>query len=126
MFYSWYITPRQISKMSSNCDDKYWKGCKNAGTFFHMWWSCPKVLKFWGEIYKVIQDILNVKYDFGPKYFLLSVRPSNLPNSMNFFYVTTAARLLLASKWRQQTIPGIEDWLDKMRNYAIISRSPGT
>ena len=34
MFYRWYITPRQISKMSNNCDDNCWKGCKNTGTFF--------------------------------------------------------------------------------------------
>ena len=43
MFYRWYMSPRQLSKMSSNCDDKCWKGCKNAGTFFHMWWTCPKI-----------------------------------------------------------------------------------
>ena len=86
----------------------------------------PTILKYWnigGVIHKTIQDILNVKFDLDPKYYLLSVRPRNLMNSMNdfFFYATTAARLLLAANWRQSRIPEIEEWKDKMRNYATIS-----
>ena len=87
-----------------------------------MWWTCPKILKYWGKIHKAIRDILNVKFDFNPKYYFLGIRPLNLLSSMKdfSFCAKTAARLSLASKWRQQIVPKIEDWLDKMRKYASI------
>ena len=38
-----------------------------------------------------------------------------------FFYATAAARTSLAAKWRQQLVPTIAEWLDKLRNYVLVS-----
>ena len=48
---------------------------------------------------------------------MLSISPDTLPNHARefFFYATSAARLVLAARWRQQAIPNEEDWMDKMR-----------
>ena len=86
MFYRWYITPKQLSRMSSNCDGNCWKGCKTEGSFFHMWWTCPKVLKFWKKVHKVIQDILNVKFELSAKYYLLGLSPMKLSKSRSDFF----------------------------------------
>ena len=93
-----------------------------------MWWTCDKIRKFWKKIHVKIQLILNVKYDFNAKYYLLSIPPSGIPSIYKefFFYATTAARLLIAFKWRSSEIPTEENWLDKMlyfNNTAFLSRS---
>ena len=114
--------------MTKKTDNKCWK-CSNAvGSFFHMWWTCDKVKKFWKKIHYRIQLILNIKYDFNAKYYLLSLPPNNLPSTLKefFFYATTAARLLIAARWRTSETPTEMTWFEKMLNFnniASLSRS---
>ena len=128
MFFRWYLTPKKISKMTNKTDNKCWKCANAVGSFFHMWWTCDKIKKNWRKIHIKIQTILNVKYDFNAKYYLLSIPPSGIPSTSKefFFYATTAARLLIASKWRLSETPTEENWFEKMlyfNNIAYLSRS---
>ena len=103
--------------MSNNHDGKCWKCLTELGSFYHMWWSCSKVKKFWINIHTVLQVILDIYFEFHPMYFLLGICPDNLPKTARefFFYATTAARLLLSARWHQQTIPDEDDWIEKMK-----------
>ena len=123
MFYRWYLTPSQLSKMSNNYDGKCWKGCQNVGTFYHMWWSCPVTLKYWERVHKVIQCIMNVKFELNAKYYLLGVIPQNISKAKKdfFFYATASARISLAAKWRQDSPPSTDEWLNRFKSYAVTS-----
>ena len=72
----------------------------------------------------MLQVILNIHFVFHPKFFSLGICPDTLPNNARefFFYATSAARLVLAARWRQQIIPNDEDWLDKMRQLQTTVR----
>ena len=64
------------------------------------------------------------------KFYLLSIPPSNICSKAKqfFFYATTAARLLLAAKWRSKNLPTEDDWFDKMlqfQNLALLSSMLG-
>uniref|UniRef100_A0A670HP09 Reverse transcriptase domain-containing protein n=1 Tax=Podarcis muralis TaxID=64176 RepID=A0A670HP09_PODMU len=55
MIYRWYMTPVKLAKIYHLSDNKCWK-CKEAeGTFFHLWWTCPKVKAFWEMIYNELK-----------------------------------------------------------------------
>ena len=128
MFFRWYLTPKKISKMTNKTDNKCWKCANAVGSFFHMWWTCDEIKKFWKKIHIKIQFILNVKYDFNAKYYLLSIPPSVISSIYKefFFYATTAARLLIASNWRSSETLTEENWFDKMlyfNNTASLSRT---
>uniref|UniRef100_A0A8C5RFR2 Uncharacterized protein n=1 Tax=Laticauda laticaudata TaxID=8630 RepID=A0A8C5RFR2_LATLA len=40
--------------MNLNC----WKCKKKHGTFFHMWWSCTEVQRFWCRVKKWLEKIM--------------------------------------------------------------------
>ena len=71
-----------------------------------------------------MQIILDYKFPLNPKYMLLGIFPPNISRQLwdFFFYATMSARHLLASKWKQQEIPEVEDWIDKLRAYAATAR----
>ena len=87
-----------------------------------MWWSCPVILKYWEKVHKVTQYIMNVKSELNAKYYLLGVIPQNTSKfKKDFFFYATSARISLAARWRQQSPPSINEWLDRLKNYAAIS-----
>lgn len=51
MFFRWYVIPEKIVCMANlKIQDRCWKCGKERGTFFHMWWLCSKVKKYWDSI----------------------------------------------------------------------------
>lgn len=52
MMYRWYLTLVQVAKMSTKSTNKCWKYKKHEGTFYHKWWTCSKVKKFWVLIHQ--------------------------------------------------------------------------
>lgn len=53
----WYITPHRAHKYQSETLQFCWRGCKEIGTMAHIWWHCPDIKKYWGEIRQITSEI---------------------------------------------------------------------
>uniref|UniRef100_A0A803TXE9 Reverse transcriptase domain-containing protein n=1 Tax=Anolis carolinensis TaxID=28377 RepID=A0A803TXE9_ANOCA len=117
IFYRWYLTPERLAKFSKGKGDgKCWKCQKHVGDFMHMWWGCKKIKKYWLEIKREIEKILQIKFIVKPEYFLLGMMDFQMDSNMEklFIYMTTAARICIAKVWKTEEIPTIEQWVLKL------------
>uniref|UniRef100_A0A803THD1 Reverse transcriptase domain-containing protein n=1 Tax=Anolis carolinensis TaxID=28377 RepID=A0A803THD1_ANOCA len=117
VFYRWYLTPERLAKFSKGKGDgRCWKCQKHNGDFMHMWWRCKKIKKFWLEIRKEIEKILQIKLNTKPDYFLLDMVDFHMDSNTEklFTYMVTAARICIAKVWKTQEIPTIEKWTLKL------------
>lgn len=124
MFYKWYLTPKKMSqmykKMSSNC----WKCGTAKGSFFHLWWTCPRVNKLWVEVPKELTTILKTGFSKIPEIYLLELKLEEfkIVNRIILWYAAAAARLLLAKRWRSEQIFTVEEWIDKLTYLAELDK----
>lgn len=73
LFYRWYMTPKKLAKIFKNSSNS-WRKCEHSeGSFYHLWWSCKEVNKYWTSIHKKIQKILKGKIPKRPELFLLGI-----------------------------------------------------
>ncbi|KAF7236098.1 hypothetical protein EYD10_17095, partial [Varanus komodoensis] len=84
MFYRWYLLPNQLAKMLPNMSNRCWKCKHDVGTFYHMWWTCEYVKKYWIKIHKWLEEMLQKPLAFKPEIFLLGIVPENISKQENF------------------------------------------
>uniref|UniRef100_A0A670K4U7 Uncharacterized protein n=1 Tax=Podarcis muralis TaxID=64176 RepID=A0A670K4U7_PODMU len=127
MMYRWYLTPVKLVKIYHNCDNLCWKCKEKEGTFYHMWWTCSKVKDFWGKNYNEFLKMMKYTFMKKPEAFLLGITGSELPKKdvKLFLYATTAARILLAKKWKIQEIPTVQEWQMKMMEFMELADLTG-
>nr|XP_060626588.1 ADP-ribosylation factor-like protein 6 isoform X1 [Anolis sagrei ordinatus]XP_060626589.1 ADP-ribosylation factor-like protein 6 isoform X1 [Anolis sagrei ordinatus] len=115
MFFRWYYSPEKIAKFSKTASNKCWKCQKEIGTFYHQWWGCKKIKKYWREIHLAAQKILKTNFPQLPEMYLLGISYSKFNKNQEkvLFLISTAARILLAKMWKQKDTPTIEDWIIK-------------
>uniref|UniRef100_A0A670IW01 Reverse transcriptase domain-containing protein n=1 Tax=Podarcis muralis TaxID=64176 RepID=A0A670IW01_PODMU len=127
MIYRWYMTPVKLAKIYHLSDNKCWK-CKEAeGTFFHLWWTCPKVKAFWEMIYNELKKVFKYTFHKKPEAFLLGIvgqRVSKKDRTF-FLYATTAARILIAKYWKAQELPTLEEWHTQLMDYMELAEMTG-
>uniref|UniRef100_A0A803TII6 Reverse transcriptase domain-containing protein n=1 Tax=Anolis carolinensis TaxID=28377 RepID=A0A803TII6_ANOCA len=116
MMYQWYMTPQKLAKCYKNVKDQCWKCEKQTGTFFHMWWGCKVAKDYWKKIHEAIQKIIKVNIQLRPEHFLLGITNMNLNRNQEilFHYLTTAARIVYAKKWKTTETPTKEEWILKI------------
>uniref|UniRef100_A0A670K5V5 Reverse transcriptase domain-containing protein n=1 Tax=Podarcis muralis TaxID=64176 RepID=A0A670K5V5_PODMU len=126
MFYRWYITPMKLSKMYK-VSNKCWKCNDKEGSFYHMWWECRKVKQFWENIYIELKKILKYTFKKKPEIFLLGILGNEIKKKdcKFVYYAVTAARVILAQKWKQQEMPMIDEWRSKLLDYTESDRMTG-
>uniref|UniRef100_A0A803TIP8 Reverse transcriptase domain-containing protein n=1 Tax=Anolis carolinensis TaxID=28377 RepID=A0A803TIP8_ANOCA len=118
IFHRWYMTPKKLNSMYKNYQKACWKCKMQEGTFFHSWWTCEKFQKFWKMIHEEAQKILNKKFPMKPEYYLLGILDSAFELDTNddklFTYLSTAARITIAKRWKTEQMPQLEQWLEKL------------
>lgn len=98
MFHRWHLPLSRLAKMFPNLSNKCWK-CKNQeGTYYHQWWTCDRVKKYWIGIYKLLKQITKQNIEFKPEIFLLGMLPGSGDKEINYLivHILTAARLVWA------------------------------
>uniref|UniRef100_A0A670IZP3 Reverse transcriptase domain-containing protein n=1 Tax=Podarcis muralis TaxID=64176 RepID=A0A670IZP3_PODMU len=126
MLYRWYMTPVKLAKMYKT-DNKCWKCRQKEGTFYHLWWECRKVKSFWEEIYNEMKKILSYTFVKKPEAFLLGMVGKDIKRKdcKIFQYAVTAARIVVAQKWKQEESPTITEWRLKLTEYAELDKLTG-
>ena len=98
----WYLVPSRIAKYAPNCTGHCYRGCITEGTYFHTWWTCPIVQKFWDKIFKMVNAVTKLRILPDPKLALLNLKPINLTHT-HFKLLTqlfTAAKQTIAKAWK--------------------------
>ena len=104
MFYRWHYTPVRLAKISEGSSNICWKCKKNAGTYYHMWWTCEKVKIYWTQVWDLAKEITQQKLVIKPEMTLLNIISGVNDNKLKhcLMYILTAARLLWAQKWKTE------------------------
>uniref|UniRef100_A0A670HKX5 Reverse transcriptase zinc-binding domain-containing protein n=1 Tax=Podarcis muralis TaxID=64176 RepID=A0A670HKX5_PODMU len=124
MMYRWYLTPARLGRMYRTADNTCWRCKDKVGTFLHIWWTCEEVKGFWGQIYEELKKILKYNFPKKPEAFLLGMIGEEIKKKDQIFfqYATTAARILIAKKWKSSEIPTMREWQVKLYQYLELAR----
>lgn len=71
MISQWYRTPEILQKRFPNTLSECWRCQREQETLLHVFWSCPRVEKFWKEVREIIQKFSEVEILKDPALFLL-------------------------------------------------------
>ena len=109
-----HITPVILNKMDRKISPLCVKCRASLGTYFHYFWECRAILRFWKCIALVIGKILNIKLKRDPRLFLLGL-PSKTVSLSHTQYKLLDKLLLLARKcilntWIRETPPSVTQW----------------
>lgn len=108
-----YYTPQRLHGMfplrSPNCPR-----CQSIdGTFLHMFWTCPRLSRFWAEVGEAINIRLQMSIVLTPELALLGIqdeeqrpRYTKILISLLFFY----AKKEILLKWTSPLPPTIRSW----------------
>lgn len=119
----WYLTLQTISYMSSTYSPKCWKGCDVLGSFAHCWWQCTKIKSFWIEVINRIKQILDLDLTLDPESLLLELGPNQIKQHHNKNTLETmlyAARVSIASMWKDKNTPDIHTWFRKLWDQYVL------
>lgn len=124
MIYRWYMTPKKLARIDRTHSNRCWKCKKHEGSLFHMWWTCSKARKFWTKIHKKLQQILKIKINKNPTFFLLGIdlREIDKEDRTLTWYSIVAARLTYAKYWKTEKIPKTSEWMEKLMYLAEMDK----
>uniref|UniRef100_A0A670K665 Reverse transcriptase domain-containing protein n=1 Tax=Podarcis muralis TaxID=64176 RepID=A0A670K665_PODMU len=127
MIYRWYMTPVKLAKIYHLPDNKCWKCKETEGTFFHLWWTCPRIKAFWEMIYNELKKVFKYTFLKKPEAFLLGIVGQLVPKKDRtfFMYATAAARILIAKHWKTQDLPTLEEWQTQVIDYMELAEMTG-
>ena len=109
-----HITPVVLHKINPSISPLCIKCCSERGTYFHCFWECKLISKFWTFISKEISGIFKINIKKDPGVFLLGLpsRELHLPVS---YYKLLDKLLLIARKcilhnWIKDVPPSATIW----------------
>lgn len=90
--------------------------CKsNEGTLAHLFWFCPKICKFWSEVFCFYSKVLKTDFPQDPKVAILGWSPSLVTYSLNQIqtiqYGMTIAKKAILLMWNKEGVPKFETWI---------------
>lgn len=88
MQYHWYITPQKLSQMNKNMSNEYWNFQLQVSSFYHAWWTCALVKKFWTKIHQKLNKIIRVPIPKTPEIFLLGLKLEEFTSIDKLLYDT--------------------------------------
>ena len=119
----WYLVPTRVAKFSQTYSDLCFRECLDKGTYFHTWWSCPKVHEFWLEIFKLIKVLTNKTIPMDPKIALLNFKPDGISHAR--FTLTrqllTAAKQTIAKAWKSPNV-NLNETINRMNTAMIYAK----
>lgn len=107
----WYRTPDKLHKFFSNVSPLCWWCNKEAGSLFHIWWTCLDIQPFWMEVHCLISNITT----YTPVQYLL--HPTSLPQARYqkfLLHLISAAKMCIPLQWKEKTPPTVTEWTQRV------------
>lgn len=112
----WYRCPVDMHRINLDNEDTCWR-CRGAkGTMSHIRYFCPGVQIFWKKIYKIYLAVTGVNLQPDILVSVLSMIPGSVKSIKKGIlkYFLTAARTVIARKWKNRTAPSIDKWMSEI------------
>ncbi len=113
--YDWFCGPgSQLSIFFPDKNDAC-NRCKQApADHVHMFWSCPRLVTFWSNVFDTLGKALNVELSPNPLTAVFGVLPYTTyssPIAQVVAFTTLLARRNILLKWRCATSPTHNRWI---------------
>ena len=104
-----------------------WRCMAGRGTTDHIWYGCHLVNSFWIKVFEIYQKVSGVERTPSIEISLLSLMTKSIRNIKTdiLHHMTTAARKVIAQKWRNTTSPSIAEWICEMNEIQYMEREEG-
>lgn len=124
LLHRWYLTPVKLHHIIKTSGSLCWKDCGTMADYLHCCWSCPKLQDVWIKISDEVYKMTNFCLQLCPEVFLLNIWPDNVPRTLGqtLSTILTLAKLELASKWNDSSIPSLAGWHDHIWNCFIMAK----
>ncbi|CAH2285320.1 Hypothetical predicted protein [Pelobates cultripes] len=123
--YRWYMVPLRLHKLYPHSSSTCWRCKQEAGSVLRIWWRCPRLIRYWGDVQKLIADTTNVKLSLEPITFLLLDVPKEVPIQSRklIYHILLTAQKLIARAWKTNGAPNIQHLIQDIDNQAIYETS---
>lgn len=110
-----HLSKSKLAKMYPQIDPTC-ERCKLAeATLIHMFWSCPKIQKFWTDVCGSLSCIFGIRVSLNPLLFLFGVNSDGLAlpagGQRIIVFSTLLARRLILLKWKDAAPPKVSHWV---------------
>lgn len=110
-----YVTPRKLHIMKVKADPKCTLCPVGAiGTFYHMVWECPGVVRFWELVADKLSAMLQVTVPLAPSVLILNeLSQLSLQKSQERVFLSglTAAKKMVATRWKPPHTLTLRQWV---------------
>ncbi|CAH2314807.1 Hypothetical predicted protein [Pelobates cultripes] len=123
--YRWYMVPLRIHKLYPTASPTCWRCKQEKGSVLHIWWKCPRLIRYWEDIRKIIADTTTIHLPFDPKTFLLLDISREIPTQTRklMYHVLLTAQKLIARLWKTTDTPSIPALIQDIDKQAIYETS---
>lgn len=122
----WYWVPAHIAHANPTSSDCYFRGCGHRGDVLHTWWTCPRPVGFWPQVFGLLYSLFYLNTRKKAKFAFLHcpilglfARQQKLSS-----YLFIAAKRTIAQVWKKPTVPfqGVRDhFMATIRNEQMSS-----
>lgn len=102
----WYMVPERLAKIFPDASPLCFGGCGQIGTHLHIWWTCPKVRRFWMRVHSLIFSVTQVNIKKDANIALLNKPVEDIPKHTQtlIYYMFLSAKIAIASAWKSPAI----------------------
>ena len=103
----WYMVPARLATFVHGATPNCFRGCGQVGTAYHIWWSCPKVRRFWIRVYNFIYSLTQLNMTKSAKQALLGDRVVEASKAQRrlLMFIFISAKITIARNWRAASLP---------------------
>lgn len=115
-----HITPIILNKMDRSISPLCTKCNSERGTYFHYFWDCKYISRFWTLVAKIISEVIEVEVKKDPSVFLVGL-PSKVlqlpaPRYTLLEKLLLSARKCILLNWTKERPPTITQWYREIFN----------
>ncbi|CAH2315112.1 cytospin-B isoform X1, partial [Pelobates cultripes] len=113
--YRWYMVPLRLYKIYPHTSVTCWRCKQDKGSVLHIWWRCPRLIRYWEDTQKIIVEATGIQIPFDPKIFLLLDIPKGIPTKSKklMYHVLLTAQKLIAQRWKMNETPSIPNLIQE-------------
>ncbi|XP_041429991.1 protein max isoform X1 [Xenopus laevis] len=114
-----YLTPHRLARIYPGCPDVCPKCNRDQGTYKHVFWDCPEIQRFWGEIMQFAGTKLGLPNVCSPELCLLGITEGlDLGSSERICLLQLVhfAKKAILMNWKATAPPSLRFWKKLINN----------
>lgn len=103
----WYLTPSGLHRCFPSASNHCCRRGEEEGSLLHIFWSCPMLKNFWGEVRHIMQEFTEYNIPDDAAFFLLhhSKIPTKTYKKSLIRHLLNAEKVCIPLYWKQQSPP---------------------